>query len=467
MKKLKTILALILALAMCCVLFAGCGNDSAADDSAKDDSSSSTAKDDKSDDAASDDKSDDKSDDSSDDGMHEVYKLASEGAICLNGLDNPYDESRKDIPKAWPQEDLDGDDDILTIGWTEQNADNDWFVGIGAGAKAICEKYGYELNYVVCDNDVTKQSQQIDTFISLDVDIMVVDPLNQASVVEDVNRAVEANIPVLCVGTPPLECGCITTIVNNSFDSGWNAGLYLGTCFDGEDIYCGLIPGKLGNGTAETRSGMSVAGMIYQRMEDAGTPISKEDACLAAYYIMLDVSKGGKAEYADAGIYIVGYGEGDWTVDGGLRAAEDLITANAANMNLIIGDNDFEAIGALTAVENAGLEDQIKVAAAGADGTLAAVELVSEGKLLCTGTNSGAANGAFAIEFIHDIYENGFDCSDMRLMSPIKNYCINPENAGDFLNDGANGYDAAFYKTPEYESPETYPEYIARLSAAA
>ena len=61
-----------------------------------------------------------------------------------------------------------------------------------------------------------------------------------------------------------------------------------------------------------------------------------------------------------------GIGWGAYTSNGGLDAAEDLVVANP-DMNLMFGENDAMLLGAMTAIENAGLSDQV-ILAADADG---------------------------------------------------------------------------------------------------
>ena len=60
-----------------------------------------------------------------------------------------------------------------------------------------------------------------------------------------------------------------------------------------------------------------------------------------------------KGENADANFTIVGQGWGNWTENGGLEAAEDILTANP-DTNLIMGENDSMVLGAMSAIDNAG-----------------------------------------------------------------------------------------------------------------
>ena len=115
-------------------------------------------------------------------GKHEIYTLMPNTA--LSGVIDPDMPSRADINKALPL-DL-GDDGKMTIGWSEMTLGNPWFVAVVDGAKATAEKYGYDLKVQVNDFDVAKQSAQVDDFITLGVDVIVIDPVDVLGAVADV-----------------------------------------------------------------------------------------------------------------------------------------------------------------------------------------------------------------------------------------------------------------------------------------
>jgi ribose transport system substrate-binding protein len=78
-------------------------------------------------------------------------------------------------------------------------------------------------------------------------------------------------------------------------------------------------------------------------------------------------------------------GWGGWAAEGGLKAAEDMLVA-APDINVIFAENDSMALGAITAIKNAGKEGQILVA--GIDGQREALALIKEGTYGATGLNS-------------------------------------------------------------------------------
>ena len=373
--------------------------------------------------------------------VHEIYQLMPK--LSLAGIVNPYVEDRADLDKAWPKEPA--TEGKLKIGWTEINQSSDWFIAVKNSAEEKAKEYGYELEFLIAEDDPQTQSQHIDTFITQGVDIIVVDPVNSSAPVADINRAVEAGIPVLCVGAVPEDCAALTTLCSNTFMNGYLTGQYMAEQFAAdEEINATMIVGVMGSSCTESRLCGAVSGILKQRMEAKGTPYaSDEDAWLAGYN-----GKGGSDE---AGFQVTGYGTGSWTIEGGLAAAEDLCTANA-NMNLMIAENDFMAAGGIKALASANMKDQVKVGSV-ADGTREGLDLIKNGDLLCTGLNSGIEQGGWAIDFIHAIFEEGKDCSDLPLESLFTPGVISKENVDEM-------YDAniGFYKTQEFQFPQSIPE---------
>ncbi len=381
--------------------------------------------------------------------VHEIYQLMPK--LSLAGIVNPYVEDRADLDKAWPKEPA--AEGTLKIGWTEINQSSDWFIAVKNSAEEKAKEYGYELEFLIAEDDPQTQSQHIDTFITQGVDIIVVDPVNSSAPVADINRAVEAGIPVLCVGAVPENCAALTTLCSNTFMNGYLTGQYMAEQFAADEgISATMIVGVMGSSCTESRLCGAVSGILKQRMEAKGTPYaSDEDAWLAGYNLFEEIKSNGKGGSDEAGFQVTGYGTGDWTIEGGLAAAEDLCTANAG-MNLMISENDFMAAGALKALTSANMKDQVKIGSV-ADGTREGLDLIKSGDLLCTGLNSGIEQGEWAIDFIHAIFEEGKDCSDLPLESLFTPGVISKENVDEMYDESIG-----FYKTQEFQFPQSIPE---------
>ena len=383
------------------------------------------------------------------DGVHEIYKLMPD--IALSGIVSPTMEDRAQIDKAWPK--TPKNPDKISIGWSEINLSNDFFVALMESAEKAAKEYGYEISFLIANDDTQAQGQHVDTFITQDVDIIVVDPINASAPVQDINRAVEAGIPVICVGTVPEECNILTTFCTNPFIDGFESGKYAVKTFGADtEIMATVIIGVMGSSTSESRICGQIAGILSARMEALGTPYTcDEDAWLAGYHMFQELKASGKAASEETDFTILGMGSGDWTVEGGLKAAEDLATANA-NMNLILCENDFMAVGARKALKSAGINENVEIICA-ADGTAEGLEMIKSGEILCTGLGSPVEEAQFTIDFIHDRFEEGKDPSNLPMTSAFNVGIITSENVDEYYEEGNK-----FYKNSEFVFPTSIDE---------
>jgi ribose transport system substrate-binding protein len=389
----------------------------------------------------------------------ELYSMLPK--VALVGVrDDAALTSRAGINKAWPK--TPKNLNTLTIGWSEIGMANPWFVAVKDSATAEAKAKGYTLNFLIADSDATKQSAHIDTFISEGVDAIVIDPVDTTAVILDIQRAVDAKIPVLVIGAAPSgEAPILTTISDNAYQVGYGAGEYAGGTFaKDEPINIGAIPGKLGNTTAESRTNGMVGGIIAARQKALGKFICKEDAILVGYNLWENAKKNGSATNADLNVSILGMGEGQWSQEGGLAAAEPMLTAHGSKLNLMIADNEFMCFGILNAIEAAGLTAQIKVGAP-SDGTNQGLQMVADGKLLTSGSWNGDQQGTHAIDFLEAIFFKGKDPSNLPLGSFFPPLTFTKDNAAKYINPDPK---ATFFAVPEFVFPPSIPELIANAT---
>lgn len=375
--------------------------------------------------------------------------------VSLVGLrDNSILESRAAIDKAWPK--TAKEDGTLTIGWSEIAMANPWFVAVKDSAIKEAAAKGYTLNFLVAEGDAVNQSEHIDTFITQGVDAIVIDPVDTTAVILDIQRAVEAGIPVITVGAAPSgEAPVLTTISDNAYMVGYGAGMYAGSTFAADEpINIGAIPGKLGNTTAESRTGGMVGGMVAARQKALNTFVCDEDAILTGYNLWEAAKQNGSATNEDLNISIVAIGEGGWSQEGGLAAAEPMLTAHGSDINIMIADNEFMCFGILNAVEAAGLTDQIKVGAP-SDGFNQALQMIADGELLVSGSWNGDQQGAHAIDFLEAIFFDGADPSDLPLGSFFPPLTFTKDNAAQYINPDP---EANFFAVPPFVFPASISE---------
>lgn len=378
----------------------------------------------------------------------EIYTLMPNSA--LSGVIDPDMADRSDIPKALPTEARDTSAPLV-IGWTEITLGNPWFVAVVDTAKAKAKEYGYELDVQVADGDPARTSAHIDAFIARGVDVIVVDPTDLAATAADAQRAVDAGIPVIALGTVPDDSPLVTTVLANPYGNGFEAGRYVAKTFGADTpIVAAAIIGTVGNSTSESRVNGLISGIVAERSDQLGLGLSREDAMLRGFENFQELKTGGSFTDADLKFEIRGMGVGSWTEEGGLSAAEDLLTAHGDALNLILAENDFMGIGALNALQNANRKDDIKVAAA-ADGFRVALDLVKSGDMLVTGLNAGSETGEGVVELIHQIFDEGLDANNLPLGSYFPSQIVTQDTVDEVYDpDEANPFFK--YEVPPFRS---------------
>jgi len=367
---------------------------------------------------------------------HEIYKLLPNSA--LSGVIDPDMVDRSTVAKALPTTPRDTNKKLV-IGWTEITLGNPWFVSVVDTAKAKAKEYGYELDVQVADGDPAKTSAQIDAFIAKKVDVIVLDPTDLAAAAADAQRAVDAGIPVIALGTVPDESPIVTTVLFNPYGNGFEAGRFIAQHYGADKmITAAAILGTVGNSTSESRVNGMITGIIFERSEQLGLGLSKEDAMLMGFNKFQDLKKGGSFDYPEAKFGVVSMGVGYWTEEGGLDAAEDILTAHSSKLDIILAENDFMGMGALRAIENQGLKDKIAVASA-ADGFRTVLDLVESGDFLVTGLGSGSHTGEGVMILINQIFDKGFVANNLPLGSYYPSQIVNKQNVKEFIDpDSAN-----------------------------
>ncbi|MCY1177346.1 Periplasmic binding protein domain protein [compost metagenome] len=198
------------------------------------------------------------------------------------------------------------------------------------------------------------------------------------------------------------------------------------------EINAAMVIGVMGNSTSESRLNGMISGIVQARAEQRKLGLSREDALLKGFELFQQVKAKGSFSWPEGGFNVLAWGRGDWTEEGGLAASEDILSAHGERLNLILAENDFIAIGAISAVDNAGKAGQVRVAAA-AGSFKVALELIKQGKLLVTASNSGSQTGVAAIELIHQILDGRLAANNLPLASYFPVELITPANVEQFI----------------------------------
>ena len=324
--------------------------------------------------------------------------------------------------------------DSFRVGILFKTQNNPYFVDLSQKVQAYCEEAGFE----VVGNQDAKQDLEaefalMEQYVSQGVDLILWNPIDPKGSIAAADLCYEAGIPLIGIDNLCQSENMTTTVYSDNKANGYAVGLYVGNnYYKDETINSILISGEKGNAVGQERRTGLMAGIIGSR---AG--LDEAAAWEAAEAMNQELTDKGQAYNEASDFYILGQGWGNWTSEEGLPAAEDLLVANASKVNLLLGENDNMLLGAMTAVENAGLMDQIWIAAA-ADGQKEAYELIKANtKYIATGLNAPPVIAKKAVEIAIDILVNGVDPESYELTTTTPPAAITIENVDEFYDPNA------------------------------
>ena len=267
--------------------------------------------------------------------------------------------------------------------------ENPFFKAEADAAKAEAEKLGYKTSVASHDDDPNKQSELIDSAISQGAVAIVLDNAGADASIGPVQKATDAGIPVFLIDREINETGIAKAqiVANNAQGAAAVAEDFVAALPDGGNYI--ELTGKESDTNAGVRSD-AFASVISQYPNLV--PVAKETA--------------------------------NWSQDEAFSKVETLLQRDS-NVQGIIAGNDTMALGAVAAVEAAGLLDQIKIV--GFDGSPDAVDAIKAGKLVATGLQPAVLISQLAVQQADKLIKDGETGEDEK--QSIDCVVINADNA--------------------------------------
>ena len=224
--------------------------------------------------------------------------------------------------------------EVITVGFAQVGHESDWRTASTKSAQDVFSaENGYELSFVDCDNDSAAQLEAVRNFIQQGVDYIIIDPIVATGWDAVLTECEDAGIPVIVIDREGLACG--EWLKAYAADKGIT------------EINALVIEGSVG----------------------ASATIGRTD---------------GFKEIADReGWTILDSQSGDFTEAGGQEVMESYCQSYAGQFNVVICQNDNEAAGAMTAMDNAGVTYGVDgdVILVSFDANKPYVQMVMEGKI--------------------------------------------------------------------------------------
>ena len=245
----------------------------------------------------------------------------------------------------------------FTVGFSIKTMHSPYYIAVEQAMQDLAVEKGFNIISVNAGADVAKQQADIEDMIAKGVDVLIVDSQDPIAIIAISRNIAAAGIPLFLLNTTvDPSATYVTLIQSNNVAIGSLVGEWLGDNVSGE-IRIGLLSGNPGNMVGYGRRSGFFQGLAETQLQRTNT---------TNYRVLTQ-------------------GWGGWSAEGGLKAAEDMLVT-APDINVIFAENDSMALGAVTAIKNAGKEGKITVL--GIDGQREALALIKQGTYGASGLNS-------------------------------------------------------------------------------
>jgi len=239
----------------------------------------------------------------------------------------------------------------LRVGFSQIGAESAWRTAETESIRSEATKRGVDLRFSDAQQKQENQIKALRTFLAQRVDAIILAPVVETGWEPVLREIKRAKIPVILVdrGIKVSDESLYTTLIASDFvEEGRLAGEWLAKKLNGK-------------------------GNI---VELQGTPGAAP---------AIDRKKGFQEAVAKhPGIKIIKSQTGDFTRSKGKEVMEAFLKAEGKNINAVYAHNDDMALGAIQAIEEAGLKPGADVVVVSIDGVNGAFEAMVAGKLNCT-----------------------------------------------------------------------------------
>ncbi len=239
----------------------------------------------------------------------------------------------------------------LSVGFSQVGAESAWRTAETKSIRGEADKRGVELKFADAQGKQAQQIQALTSFIAQKVDAIVLAPVVETGWEVVLTQAKEANIPVILVdrGIKTSDESLYTTLIASDF----------------------VAEGRMAAEWLAKKTGGKAN--IYELQGSTGAAPA------------IDRKKGfeeGIKAYPD--MKIIKSQSADFTRAKGKEVMEAFIKSDGKNIQAIYAHNDDMALGAIQALEEAGMKPGTDVTLISVDGVKGAFEAMTAGKLNAT-----------------------------------------------------------------------------------
>ena len=245
----------------------------------------------------------------------------------------------------------------------------------------------YDITIVDGKNDMATQTEQINSFITQGVDLIICNLVQTSSADTIVNKVVDASIPLVLINREPLAYDADGKPLDEAYEGILNNP---GVCYVG----------------ADARQSGTYQGEIVAALPDKGD--ANGDGVVS--YVMVEAdTENIDAQYRtefsikaleDAGITVECLDDqvGNWATDKGQQIAANALSAHGDKIDVIFCNNDGMALGAAAAITAAGRTVGEDIYLLGVDALEECQEMVKNGTMTGTVLNDHVGQSHKAVD---------------------------------------------------------------------
>ncbi|MCK1204526.1 substrate-binding domain-containing protein [Streptococcus uberis] len=277
------------------------------------------------------------------------------GACGKTGLGNSSASSSKEVTKKAAKD--------LKLGVSISTTNNPYFVAMKDGLDKFAGEKKVSLKVTDAQDDAARQADDIQNFISQNVDAILINPVDSKAVVSSIKAANSANIPVILIDRGSEGGDVLTTVASDNVEAGKMAAEF--------------VVKELG----EKAKAFELSGV-----PGASATVDRGKGFNKIAKTKLDILSSQSANFDRAKA---------------LNTAQNMIQGHK-DVQVIFAQNDEMALGAAQAVKSAGLKDILIV---GIDGQPDAHDAIKNGDITATIAQQPAKMGEIAIQAAIDHYQ--------------------------------------------------------------
>ncbi len=251
----------------------------------------------------------------------------------------------------------------ITMGFSQIGAESEWRTANTESVKSAAKEAGIELQFSDAQQKQENQIKAIRSFIAQGVDIIAFVPIVETGWDTVLKEAKDAKIPVIVVDRD----------VKLSDDSLYVAKIGTDSKTEGQNVFKWLDE-YLTKNKKQPRSGSQYNVVILEGTVGSSVAIRRQEGFKEALGASANASK----------YNILASQTGEFTRQKGQEVMESFLKSDRDKIDVLFAHNDDMALGAIQAIEAAGLKPGVDITIVSIDGVKGIFQAMIEGKANCT-----------------------------------------------------------------------------------